>query len=185
MDVRKLSIREHMKKLSILNMLAILLCLVEFSHNLPISAQEEMQQLPAQIPAPQAVALPPPASVNGTTAPLSWRNRALALANEYPLKKNSLAWGLPITYRKVSFLLKQAIAELGLNLTCQYEDAGHFLFTVPNRKGDIIIISQPASEINSLLKMHIYADYPAADMAKISSLPEKMKTLLENQGLWQ
>jgi hypothetical protein len=140
-----------------------------------------------QIPPPLAVSLPPPASVeNLPKMALSWRCRALALANEYPLKKNSMGWTLPVTYKQGQLLLKQAIMQIGLTILSEYDDSGQFLISLPdlNKKGDIIIISQPAGETSTLFKMHIYADHPT-DIKRINCLPDTMKNLLENRGLWQ
>ncbi len=141
------------------------------------------------VPSPPAIVLPEPAqSISGSPAvSLAWRSRALALANEYPLKKNSLVWTLPVNYGKGQNLLKQAINELGLQLLSQYIEAGQFLISVPeaNNKSEIIVISQPIGETTTLFRMRVYTNGRTVDNKKANSLPETMKNLLTNQGLWQ
>ncbi len=141
-----------------------------------------------QIPAPPAVSLPEPASLESNAKiALNWRCRALALANEYPLSKNSAAWTLPVPYAKGQLLLKEAIMQTGLILLSEYDDAGQFLVSSPtsNKKGDAIVISQPVGERSTLFRMRIYTDYHLAESKRINCLPETMKNLLENRGLWQ
>jgi hypothetical protein len=207
--------RAHMKKLVNLIMTALFMHICGFSCVFPVRAQMEAQkttskpndgldenlnispitkngsnisEIVPQIPSPPAVALPEPALGNVPAGmALNWRSRALALANECPLKKNSVGWALPVSYGKGQLLLKQAIMQTGLTLLSEYDDAGQFLVSLPesNKKGDVIVISQPVSETSTLFKMHVYADYRVAEIARINCLPETMKNLLENHGLWQ
>jgi hypothetical protein len=145
-------------------------------------------EIAPQIPAPPAVSLPEQASLqsNAKTV-LNWRCRALALANEYPLSKSSTAWTLSVSYAKGQLLLKEAIMQTGLILQSEYDDAGQFLVSLPasNRKCDAIVIMQPVGETSTLFKMHVYADYHLDESKRINCLPETMKNLLENRGLWQ
>ncbi len=148
----------------------------------------KLSEIVPEIPPPPAVALPQPAYVDSPSAmALNWRSRALVLANEYPLKKNSMAWTLPVSFGKGELLLKQAIMQTGLTLLSEYDDAGQFLVSLPdsNKKGDVIVISQPVGDTSTLFKMHVYADYRLADIQRINCLPDTMKNLLENRGLWQ
>jgi len=194
--------RAQMKKLVNLIILAFLAHASIGSNVFPVQAQREGQKNIAKlnddllqglntspkIPSPPAVALPQLSFVTTSAEKtLNWRARALALANEYPLKKNSIAWALPVSYGKGQLLLKQAIMQIGLTLLSEYDDAGQFLISLSelNNKGDVIVISQPAGEKCTLFKMHIYTGSHVADIEQIKCLPDIMRDLRENQGLWQ
>ncbi len=141
------------------------------------------------IPPPLAVALPIPSELitgPGSTS-LSWRSRALALANEYPLSKDSFAWIVPVKYSKGQNMLREAIKQMGLELRSAYPESGQFLVSIPesNNKGQVIIVSQPVADNKTLFRMHVYSSAPALDIKRVSALPEAMKDLSTNKDLWQ
>ncbi len=140
-----------------------------------------------EIPPPPAIALPEPAILGESPNSLAWRLRAFTLANEYPIKKNSLIWALPIAYNKGQSLLRQAISQLGLQVLSQYAEAGQFLISSPDSgsKYEIIVVSQPVSENTTLFKMRTYLGSRIVENQTVSTLPDVMKNLLANQGLWQ
>jgi hypothetical protein len=212
--VRKCIVKGTMKKLDILIIAAIMTLMIGCAALLSVKAQsyapraagqpqdgldENVKASPyvkdginsaesiPEIPAPPAVSLPPVAAIeNKFYMSSNWRCRALALANEYPLKKNSIAWTMPVTYKQGQALLKQAIVQMGWILQSEYNDAGQFLISLPesSKKNDIIVISQPVGESNILFKMHIYTDRQI-DINRINALSEAMKNLQDNRGLLQ
>lgn len=140
-----------------------------------------------KIPPPPAVSLPTPAAIESrSNMSLNWRCRALALANEYPPKKNNLSWTIPLGYKQGQDLLKQAINQIGFNIIAEYDDAGQFLIRPVEaaKNEEVIIVSQPVSEKNTLFKMHSVL-HNLADGKKIHCLPDIMKSLFENRGLLQ
>ena len=142
-----------------------------------------------KIPPPPAIALPNQSEIVDTppAQPLAWRAKALALANEYPLKDGSIVWVLPVKYVKGQSLLRQAIDRIGLVLVSEYLESGQFLLSIPeaNNKAQIIVISQPVGDNKTLFKMHIYGSGRLTDAKRAGALPETMKSLLDNTGLWQ
>ena len=144
------------------------------------------------VPPPLAVSLP---TIERNNIPaelsLNWRCRALALANEYPVKKDSIVWDLPVNYKQGQELLKRTIKKMGLTLLSEYDDSGQFLLSLPvsptlpvmNAKGDIIIVSQPVNDTNTLFKMHVYLNHGSNEIRTINCLPDVMTDLLERHEL--
>jgi len=140
-----------------------------------------------EVPPPPAVALPDHRRLiyHQTAESLAWRGRALSLADEYPLKKNSLAWELPVTYSRAQFLFKQAAKQTGLTMVSEYPEAGQFLLSEAGEKGEIIVVSQPISDSRTLFKMHVYSNEHSLDNQRANDLGAVMKDLSKDKELWQ
>ena len=142
---------------------------------------------PTEIPLPPAVALPDRGRLipHQTPETLAWRERALSLANEYPLKENGLAWELPVNYSGGQILLKEAAKQTGLTVASEYPEAGQFLLAGADKKGEIIVVSQPISNTRTLFKVHVYSNEQSLDNRRVNELAAVMKDLSKNKDLWQ
>ena len=154
-----------------------------------ISAPKNIPQQKAEIeiPPPPAISLPD-TGPSEPAPPLAWRQKALAMASEYPFKeKNSLLWILPLAYDQAQPLLKMSIQQVGLKLTSAYPDAGQYLISAPQLESShaqIIIVSQPVDKSRTMFRLRIYVNEQTSSL-KARKIPLVMKDLLENPGLWQ
>jgi hypothetical protein len=139
------------------------------------------------IPIPPNVTLPPLANARPGKAPLSWRTKAYAMANEkVPVSAaGKFSWSLAIPFDKSRLLLTSALNQTGFQVQSCYEAAGHYLVTPtdPSNSVQIIIVAQPLNSSLTAFQLRVFPDARRKDVRRIEDLPQVMNTLLGSRGL--